>query len=282
METLVGGLFKLFLIDYNNIINKGISINGVRENFVYDTNKIINVDFVYGTASCNQKSKNDDSFEIETNAFVIGESPQHTAELLKLRHKKFAVLFVTNDGKTRIAGAEQPLKLDYSIGYGPALGSEKGYQLTISGDTLYPIEFKEESTSTWYDFLNIWESAYNADIDQYIWFTTATDVSQTLTVSKSFGAVRNYRLLDAFGSFFPITSDEWHRIPMSQRLNRITAFKNYVNEIERIDIDSVQRNSVFRPSTIIPGELAETWLFATGVWNDAGIWNDKYYWTSQD
>jgi hypothetical protein len=88
---------------------------------------------------------------------------------------------------------------------------------------------------------------------------------------------RAYSLLDAFSSFPSITVDDWHMMKMLPRMERINAFKVYVNEDESTDIEAIQTNDVFRHNEK-PVEPAIGWILATGFWNDKGTWYDTERW----
>jgi hypothetical protein len=95
------------------------------------------------------------------------------------------------------------------------------------------------------------------------WLTTDTDVATTLTVHKTVndqpltGYPKTYSILGAFNSFAVITVDEWHKMTVEPRNERIIAFKAYIHEIEDIDVNTTQTNDVYRESSETPGEIVE-------------------------
>jgi hypothetical protein len=116
-----------------------------------------------------------------------------------------------------------------------------------------------------------------------MWLTTDTDVACALRVTDTqLNVTRTYSLLDAFilpkVAFNPITVDDWHKMPMPARMARINAFREYVNDLEAIDVEAIQTNDVFRPAVEAPGEPAVDWILKTGYWNDAGAWYDTAKW----
>jgi hypothetical protein len=58
---------------------------------------------------------------------------------------------------------------------------------------------------------------------------------------------------------------------MHLRMERINAFKAYINELEITDIDAIQTNDVFRRNKGV-------WILATDYWNDDGYWDDNDRW----
>jgi hypothetical protein len=112
-----------------------------------------------------------------------------------------------------------------------------------------------------------------------MWITTNTDVACRVSITdKLLNVTRTYSLLDAFLAFPAITVDEWHKMRMPPRMERINAFKNYINEVEAIDIEAIQTNEVFRPAGETPGTPAKGWILETGFWDDDGRWMDTATW----
>lgn len=115
------------------------------------------------------------------------------------------------------------------------------------------------------------------------WLTTDLDVACSITVIKkinenvTLGYPKTYNILYAFMQYDVISVIEWQKMEYTQQLNRINAFKNYVNNIEFININETQINNVFRLAIGTPGELVG-WLLSQGVWNDSEVWNDKAKW----
>jgi hypothetical protein len=95
------------------------------------------------------------------------------------------------------------------------------------------------------------------------WITTDTDVACTLIIDKIVNGQhvtaypRTYSILALFSVFPAISIEEWRKMIYSERQERITAFKNYVNSIENIDIDAVQTNSITQPTTGNIGEIVQ-------------------------
>ena len=95
------------------------------------------------------------------------------------------------------------------------------------------------------------------------WVTTNTDVATTLTVEKKVegqalaGYPKPYSLLSAFGSKQAITANEWQKMSLTPRNERIDEFKAYVENAENISIAATQTNDVFRPSSETPGVIVE-------------------------
>jgi hypothetical protein len=89
--------------------------------------------------------------------------------------------------------------------------------------------------------------------------------------------MRTYSILAPFPSFPVITVDEWHKMTMPPRMERINAFKEYVKTLEGIDINTVQTNDVFRRNRM-PNAPVTGWILATGAWNDEAYWDDAAAW----
>jgi hypothetical protein len=105
-----------------------------------------------------------------------------------------------------------------------------------------------------------------------MWLTTDTDVACRLTVIDTrLNVTRTYSLIAAFPEFTAITPDDWQKMLMPPRMERIKAFKAYINDLESIDIDAIQTNDVFRRNE-------GGWILATGYWNDNGDWDDEAKW----
>ena len=105
-----------------------------------------------------------------------------------------------------------------------------------------------------------------------MWLTTDTDVACVLRITDTrLNVTRTYSLLDAFLLFPAITVSDWHKMTMPPRMERINAFKEYVNELEAVDIAAIQTNEVFRQA--IPN-----WILRNGYWNDNGSWIDTSTW----
>jgi hypothetical protein len=112
-----------------------------------------------------------------------------------------------------------------------------------------------------------------------MWIATDTDVACTLQVTDTrLNVTRTYSLLAMFPAFPAITVDGWHKMKMPQRMERINAFKAYVNELEDIEVDAIQTNDVFRPAGETPGVSPSDWILATGSWDDNGYWKDTAAW----
>jgi hypothetical protein len=149
--------------------------------------------------------------------------------------------------------------------------------ITDSGVVLKRLE--DSVSATWSDFINVYEGVYSADADDYIYYTSDTDVAYRLTITeRRLNITETYNLLEPFPEFLLITADIWRKLTQSQRIARIGAFKNHIKNIEYVDIENIFTNSIYRPSSVVPGELAEEWFLSSGVWNDGGIWNDSKYW----
>jgi hypothetical protein len=95
------------------------------------------------------------------------------------------------------------------------------------------------------------------------WVSTNKDVATSIIVTKTVigqaltGYPKTYNLLDAFAAQPVITENEWQKMPYSQQLERITAFKNYINAQEGISVNGTQSNEPFRDSDITPGQIVE-------------------------
>jgi hypothetical protein len=112
-----------------------------------------------------------------------------------------------------------------------------------------------------------------------MWITTNTDVACRVEITdKQLNVTRTYSLLEAFLTFPAITVDNWRKMRMPPRMERINAFKEYINDLEVIDIDAIQTNDVFRQSGATPGIPPLAWILADGVWNDNGAWYDDASW----
>jgi hypothetical protein len=111
-----------------------------------------------------------------------------------------------------------------------------------------------------------------------MWLTTDTDVACVLRITDTrLNVTRTYSLLDAFLLFPAITVSDWHKMTMPPRMERINAFKGYINEVESVDIAAIQTNEVFRHNEM-PVAPATGWILATGFWNDNGYWDDTAQW----
>jgi hypothetical protein len=64
---------------------------------------------------------------------------------------------------------------------------------------------------------------------------------------------------------------------MPPRMERINAFKAYINELENIDVEAIQTNDVFRRNEK-PVQPTTGWILATGYWNNYGYWDDTAKW----
>ncbi len=95
------------------------------------------------------------------------------------------------------------------------------------------------------------------------YITTDTDIATTLSINKTVqgqqvpGYPKSYSILAAFGGLPEITENDWRKMTSAPRLQRIEAFKAYINEVEQIDVDATQANDVFRASDETPGEVVE-------------------------
>jgi hypothetical protein len=65
-------------------------------------------------------------------------------------------------------------------------------------------------------------------------------------VSTALGIERTYNLLAAFGTYPAITVKQWQEMSPELLLERIAAFKTYINALEVIEIDEIQANDVLR------------------------------------
>jgi hypothetical protein len=65
-------------------------------------------------------------------------------------------------------------------------------------------------------------------------------------VSTALGIERTYNLLAAFDTYPAITVKQWQEMSPEFLLERIAAFKAYINALEVIDIDEIQTNDVLR------------------------------------
>jgi hypothetical protein len=132
---------------------------------------------------------------------------------------------------------------------------------------------------TWFEYINAWDIVYSVDWDRNTWVTSDTDVAYILAITDTWiNLTKTYNLLAAFNAFPAITVEEWQKMTLGLRAERINAFKAYVNQLELVSVDSIQTNSVFRPSNVAPGDAIEKWLLSIGYWNDAGVWDDKKRW----
>jgi hypothetical protein len=90
------------------------------------------------------------------------------------------------------------------------------------------------------------------------WVSTNKDVATKIVITKTVlgqnlsGYPKEYSILDAFAGQTAITERAWQKMPYSQQLERIIAFKIHINELENMDINTVQTNDVFRDSDVVP------------------------------
>lgn len=95
------------------------------------------------------------------------------------------------------------------------------------------------------------------------WITTDTDVACSLVVLKHVngqtipGYPKSYSILDSFGAYPAITVNEWHKMLITPRNQRIAAFKTYVRSVEGVNVDATLINEPYRPSTEPAGILVE-------------------------
>ena len=95
------------------------------------------------------------------------------------------------------------------------------------------------------------------------WVSTNKDVAISIMVTKTVlgqaltGYPKTYSILSAFDTQGAITENEWRKMPYSQKTARISAFKDYINNMESMDINSTQINDAFRDSAVTPGQIEE-------------------------
>jgi hypothetical protein len=95
------------------------------------------------------------------------------------------------------------------------------------------------------------------------WVSTNKDIATAIIVNKTvlgqplLGYPKTYSILDTFAELPEITEREWQKMPYSQQSERIIAFKDYLNDLESMDINATQTNDVFRDSAITPGVIIE-------------------------